>query len=94
MLKFVFAFSYQNEIGEMLMTLTISDRILAQAQILSNNRQLPVIVGADWNIPVEKIELPSGAIMACPESSERDNYLENSFEADGIDAIIMLTPKV
>jgi len=72
----------------------IADQILAKAQILSNNRMLPVIIGADWNIPVQNIELPDGAIMACPESSERDNDLENRFEDDGIDAIIMLTPEV
>ena len=71
-----------------------AEQIMAKAQILSNMRHLPVIIRADWNIPVEKINLPDGAIMACPESSERENDLESSFEADGIDAIFMLSPEV
>ncbi len=79
--------------GKILVKFTAA-QILAKAQILSNKRGLPVIIGADWNIQVQKIKLPDRAIMACPESSERDNDLESSFEDDGIDAIIMLTPEV
>jgi hypothetical protein len=67
--------------------LAMTNAIIGEAQEFANEKNMTVIMGGDWNCPVNRIQLTAGAFMPDPM-----NPLDYCTEDDGIDSVIIINP--
>lgn len=66
--------------------LQFSNDILAMADYVCQLYNKFVLIGADWNCPVNRLQLPLRSIMCVPADNN------NQFEEGGVDSVILFSP--